>query len=147
MTGEWKYFDGNGEVLFIYDYSKNDFVSVNSAADNQIVINGNDTLYCKVDRPVLFEGGSTEILNYLMTNIRYPEQAAGKGVKGRVFVGLVIDETGKPESIYIIRGVEESLNNEALCLFSGFKGHWFPAVYQGQTVKSVFVYPVMFNAI
>jgi len=144
-TGEWKFYNSDGNINYSYNYSTSEFSNINANTENQIVILGNDTTICKVDRPVLYEGSNLEILNYLIHNIRYPEQAAENGIKGRVIVGLVINEDGAYEYVYIIRGVEESLNAEALRVFAEFEGTWFPATLDGQRVKSVFVYPVLFN--
>src|SRR5256885_14167106 len=61
-----------------------------------------------------FPGGSDSLYNFLMNNLKYPRHAKLSGIYGRVYVGFLIDKTGKLKNHRILNGVTEELNDEAM---------------------------------
>ncbi len=52
-------------------------------------------VYYQVDEAAEPEGGVMAFRKYIAENIRYPEEAAKKGVQGRVYIQFIVDEHGK----------------------------------------------------
>lgn len=74
--------------------------------------------YDFVDVQPSFPGGDTEMVKYINKNRVYPQEAYEKGIKGRVIYSFIVNADGSISEISLLRGVEESLNREALRLIS-----------------------------
>lgn len=80
-----------------------------------------------------FPGGGTSLLNYINEHRRYPAQAYARGIQGRVTCSFVVNPDGKVSHVTVLRGVEPSLNKEAVRLLSGMP-QWQPGKLEGQSV-------------
>ena len=58
--------------------------------------------------------GNIELNKHIQKSIRYPAIAQENGIKGRVFVRFVVGRDGKVKNIEILRGVDPSLDQEAI---------------------------------
>lgn len=93
-----------------------------------------------------FPGGQAEMMKYLATNIKYPEQAAKKGKQGRVIVQFVVDTLGNISRTKILRSANKDLDQEALRVVKAMP-KWEPA-YNIDTKKKVkvsYALPVVFR--
>jgi protein TonB len=88
-----------------------------------------------------YPGGETALMNDLIGEIKYPEEAKKNGVQGKVFVSFVVDEQGKVTNAKIERGVEASLDKESLRVVNGLKT-WKPGKEKGKAVKVAFTIPI-----
>lgn len=84
------------------------------------------------DKPS-FPGGDTSMLEFLNTNRVYPEDAYKKGIQGRVTCQFVVNVDGSISDIHLLRGVEPSLNREAIRLLS-IMPDWKPGRHNGKAV-------------
>ena len=82
---------------------------------------------------------------WVMKNIRYPQEAVEKKIQGKVIVQLRIDKKGIL-SIKEIRGRNPLLEEEACRIFDGFP-QLSPALLRGKPVNIVYNYPVIFRII
>jgi hypothetical protein len=64
---------------------------------------GKSDVYLKVDQPAEPAGGVMAFRKYIAEHIRYPEEAAKKGVQGKVYIQFIIDENGN-----LVKAVESS---------------------------------------
>ncbi len=80
-----------------------------------------------------FPGGRPSMIGYINENRRYPAEAYARGVEGRVTCSFVINTDGSVSNIMVLRGVEPSLNREAVRLLSKMP-LWSPGKMSGQTV-------------
>lgn len=80
------------------------------------------------ERPAAFPGGMRAFYQFLSQNMMYPEEALNQGIEGRVYVWLVLDETGQviDDSIRIHRGVHKLLDDESVRLIR-LSPDWIPA--------------------
>ena len=80
---------------------------------------------------------------WVMKNIRYPQEAVEKKIQGKVIVQLRIDKKG---ILYIkeIRGRNPLLEEEACRIFDGFP-QLFPALQRGKPVNILYNYPIVFR--
>ncbi len=91
-----------------------------------------------------FPGGQAALFQFLSKNIRYPVEAAERGVQGRVVVGFTITDQGYIEDVLIVKSVSLSLDLEAARLVRSMPA-WTPGQMNGQPVHVKSVIPVNFN--
>lgn len=94
-------------------------------------------------KPV-YPGGDTGLLEFINKNRRYPAQAYEKKIQGRVTCQFVVNADGSVSNIEIIRGVESSLNEEALRVLS-LMPSWEPGRIEGRPVPVRVVWSVPFR--
>jgi len=80
-----------------------------------------------------FPGGDGKLLNFINEHRRYPEKAYKKGVQGRVTCAFIVNVDGSVTDVQVIRGVEASLNEEAVRIFR-LMPPWHPGRINGQPV-------------
>ena len=91
-----------------------------------------------------FPGGQRALLSYLARNVKYPLIAQENGVEGKVYVSFVIDEKGEIYDVTLLRGVDLSLDNEALRVVKGMP-KWSPGKQGGKPVKVRYNVPIYFD--
>jgi protein TonB len=67
-----------------------------------------------------------------------------KKISGTVLVRCTINETGKPENITVMSGIDPELDAEALRVVNMMPG-WIPGKLQGKPVKVTYTIPVRFK--
>ena len=80
---------------------------------------------------------------WVIKNLRYPQEAVEKKIEGRVIVQLRIDKKGIL-SIKEIRGRNPLLEEEACRIFDGFP-QLSPALLRGKPVNILYNYPIVFR--
>ena len=80
---------------------------------------------------------------WVIKNLRYPQEAVEKKIQGRVIVALRIDKKGIL-SIKEIRGRNPLLEEEACRIFDGFP-QLSPALLRGKPVNILYNYPIVFR--
>lgn len=91
-----------------------------------------------------FPGGDRALLNYLSRNVKYPLIAQENGIEGKVYVSFIIDEQGDIYDVNLLRGVDLSLDNEALRVVKGMP-KWNPGKQGGKPVKVRYSVPIYFD--
>ena len=81
--------------------------------------------------------------NYVMYQLIYPEEAAEKGIEGKVFVQFVVDKNGDVKNVKIVKGAGPLLNAEALRVVKS-SPKWIPGKQRGKEVNVAFTFPIMF---
>lgn len=97
-----------------------------------------------VEQMPQFPGGAEELMKFLQKNIKYPEEAKGKGVQGRVVVTFIVAEDGSVEEPYIARKVDPLLDAEALRVIK-LMPKWKPGMQSGKFVRVKYNVPVTFR--
>ena len=101
-------------------------------------------VFAKVQVESEFPGGYDGWLKYIGKNIRYPQKALDKGVKGMVGVQFIVDKEGNVGDESIFCSVEYSLDKEALRIIRN-SPRWSPALQSGKPVKSYKKQPIIFG--
>jgi protein TonB len=91
-----------------------------------------------------FPGGDQALLSYLSRNVKYPVIAQENGIQGKVYVSFVIDEKGRILRVELLRGVDSSLDNEAMRVVRNMP-RWKPGKQSGKTVKVRYNVPINFE--
>ncbi|WP_165940100.1 energy transducer TonB [Dyadobacter psychrotolerans] len=101
--------------------------------------------YTEVEVMPEFSGGSAAMYRYLSQNIKYPKDAAKKNITGRVFTTFVVCEDGTLCDFKVLKGLHESIDNEAVRVLKGMSGKWEPGWQRGKKVKVKFNLPINFQ--
>lgn len=101
-------------------------------------------IFTVVEQMPMFPGGDGALMGYLRDNIHYPTVAAENGVQGRVVVGFVVERDGSITDVNIIRGVDPSLDREAMRVVKSMP-KWTPGKQNGSAVRVKYQVPVSFR--
>lgn len=71
-----------------------------------------------VDTPPRFPGGEVAMMSFINRERRYPPQAYRDGIEGRVRCSFVVNKDGRLSHISVIKGVEQSIDREAVRIIS-----------------------------
>lgn len=97
-----------------------------------------------VEEQPSFPGGMGALMQWLNDNINYPAIAAENGIQGRVIVQFVVSKTGAISDVRVARGVDPSLDKEAVRVVSKMP-NWTPGKQNGTNVNVRFTLPVQFR--
>jgi protein TonB len=104
----------------------------------------NDMVFDVVEVMPQFPGGQIAMLQYLMKNIKYPEQAMKEGIQGRVTVRFIVEKDGSISDVKPVLSVHPLLNKEAVRVVESMP-KWTPGKQNGKPVRVRFNVPVMFK--
>lgn len=91
-----------------------------------------------------FPGGDIALLKWISKSVKYPVIAQENGITGRVHMNFVINESGSIENIVVVRGVDPSLDKEAIRVIKKMP-KWEPGKQRGKAVKVSFSLPINFQ--
>lgn len=103
-----------------------------------------DKVFTVVEHMPEYPGGVNACVNFIKDNLKYPAEAAAKGVQGRVIVQFVVNEDGAISNPRIVRSVDPALDAEAIRVIK-LMPKWKPGMQRGQAVKVKYTVPVTFN--
>lgn len=101
-------------------------------------------IFTVVEQMPMYPGGDAALMSYLRDNIKYPTVAAENGVQGRVVVGFVVERDGSITDVNILRGVDPSLDREAMRVVKSMP-RWNPGKQNGSAVRVKYQVPVSFR--
>lgn len=116
-------------------------------ADNvpvQVLEKSNDSVYQVVDQMPEFPGGMEAMMKFVADNVKYPEEAKDKNIKGRVFVGFVVEKDGSVINAKVLRGIGGGCDEEALRVVKAMP-KWKPGIKDGKPVRVSYQMPFMFK--
>jgi len=97
------------------------------------------------EEPATFRnGGLNEFRSWVQENVIYPQLALDHKVFGKVVVEFCVNSHGEVVDAKILRGVDSSLDNEAIRVISA-SPLWKAPRQGGRSVKQLFVIPVVFK--
>lgn len=114
--------------------------SIKDDLDNE----DDDVPFTIVEKYPEFPGGDLALLKYISDHIDYPAIAIENNIQGKVFVKFVVEKDGSISNATIIRGVDPSLDKEALRVINSLP-KWKPGEQRGKPVKVFFNMPIDFQ--
>lgn len=91
-----------------------------------------------------FQGGDINNFRvWVQQNLKYPDVAAENGIQGRVIINFVVEPSGKVTNVKVVRGVDPSLDKEAIRVVSS-SPIWKPGSQRGKAVRVQFTIPIIF---
>jgi TonB family protein len=104
-----------------------------------------EEVFMVAERMPVFRNDTTskELITWLSQNIKYPADAAAKGIQGKVMVQFVVDEQGNVTDPRVVRGVDPLLDKAAMEVISKLP-QWSPGMQGGKPVKVYMTLPITF---
>lgn len=90
-----------------------------------------------------FPGGTEALQKYLAQSVVYPVVAQENGIQGRVYIQFVINQNGEVTNATILRGVDPSLDREALRVVEAMP-KWKPGKQRNSPVRVSYIVPINF---
>lgn len=90
-----------------------------------------------------FPGGELALRKYIANAIKYPVIAQENGIQGKVYVTFVVDKDGSISEAKIARGVDPSIDKEALRVVNSLP-KWKPGKQRGKPVRVSYTVPINF---
>lgn len=105
-----------------------------------------DNVFMMVDQQPLFmdDPTSQKFMEWVYSNIKYPEQAKSLGIQGKVVVRFIVDEAGRLIEPEVTKSDNPLLDEAALSALANCPD-WAPAKYKGKPVKAYFAMPITFR--
>ena len=93
-----------------------------------------------------FPGGQDAMMQYVQSNLKYPQTAKNKEIQGKVYIEFVVSRTGEIVDVKVLRGVTGApeLEEEAVRVIKAMP-KWNPGVQNGKTVPVYFKLPISFT--
>lgn len=113
-------------------------------AQKTVVSQSNQNVYDQVEEMPEFPGGMPALIEFLQTNIKYPEDAIKQDVGGRVMVMFVVETNGSISNVRVARKVFPSLDKEAVRVVKAMP-KWKPGKEKGRPVRVNYTLPVVFS--
>ncbi|MDD2437687.1 MAG: TonB family protein [Massilibacteroides sp.] len=101
-------------------------------------------IFTVVEEMPKFPGGDAELLQFIAKSIKYPVIAQENGIQGRVICSFVVNRDGSVVDAQIVRGVDSSLDKEALRVI-GTMPKWSPGKQRGKPVRVKYTVPITFR--
>lgn len=103
-----------------------------------------EEIFVVVENMPEFPGGEMALRKYINTAIKYPTIAQENGIQGKVFINFVVDRDGSISNAKIFRGVDPSIDKEALRVVMSLP-KWKPGMQRGKTVRVSYTVPISFQ--
>lgn len=132
-----------------YDVLFADFRKIDAAKRQENIAKGIDTtVYTGEDCPDLLEGAYkntvADMQQWIVNNIRYPQEAIERNEQGRVYMNFIIEQDGSISHVNIDRGVSDALDFESVRLLYSMP-KWNPATCNGVPVRSLARMPISYT--
>jgi len=139
QTGKWTGRLRDSTLYFIEEYDHGKLIA------GTRFVNGEKISYkSKIIQPK-FQGGTSAFYQFLGQNIRYPTDAARKGISGKVQLSFTVCEDGSLCDYNIEKSVTKDIDEEALRVVKKMSGKWEPGEMRGQKVRVRYNLPVNFQ--
>lgn len=127
---------------FLFSFAQNNSQS-STKAD---AVAPENEIFTIVEQMPEFPGGQSALMNYLSSNIKYPEECRKMGVEGKVFIKFIVDKLGNINSVQVLRGIPDGLlmEKEAVRVIQAMP-KWSPGKQNGKPVDVYFTLPVAFK--
>jgi len=92
-----------------------------------------------------YPGGKEGLMDYMMTNLKYPKALEKEGAEGKVFVKFVVAKNGVVKDVAVARSSgHEALDKEAVRVINNMQ-NWEPGTKGGKNVDTKMTLPIVFK--
>lgn len=138
--GVWTSYFDNGKDSSVYEYQTNSDVKYIRRSKLQ-----KEEIYTMVEVMPEFQGGQTEMINFIQTNISYPRNSMDKKIGGKVFLKFVVSDIGNVSYVEVLKGTGiKELDDEAVRVIR-LMPKWKPGFQNGKNVSVFFNLPIAFS--
>ena len=129
----------NGQEIKVVE--QDDIVTMEGEVDQD---QAKEEAFDVVEEMPEFPGGPKALMDYLMTNVKYPKTAFDANIQGRVIAQFVVDKEGSVRDAHIVKSVDPALDAEALRVINNMP-KWRPGRQNGKVVNVKYTIPVSFS--
>ena len=129
----------NGQEIKVVE--QDDIVTMEGEVDQD---QAKEEAFDVVEEMPEFPGGPKALMDYLMTNVKYPKTAFDANIQGRVIAQFVVDKEGTVRDAHIVKSVDPALDAEALRVINNMP-KWRPGRQNGKVVNVKYTIPVSFS--
>lgn len=97
------------------------------------------------EKPSFNGGDANEFSKWVNSKLQYPEIAKENGVQGRVTLQFTVNPDGSVSNVKVLRGVDSSLDKEAVRVVTMSPKWTSPGKIDGKPVKVTYTFPVIFQ--
>ncbi len=133
--------DDDLEITDAEDQTENTVVDVTQFEDYGEEDTGEAEIFQIVEKMPTFNGNLNQ---WLRKNLVYPVMAQENGVSGKVYIQFVVEKDGSITDIKVGRGVDASLDKEALRVVRAMP-KWKPGEQRGKPVRVSYTLPINFT--
>ncbi len=101
-------------------------------------------IHVVVEKMPEFPGGEEAMKRWILKNLKYPLIAQENNIQGRVVCQFVVNSDGKIVDVQVARGVEASLDAEAVRVIKSMPA-WNPGRQGGKNVRVKYTLPIRFK--
>jgi len=106
-------------------------------------LSADEQIFFIVEEMPEYPGGEMELRKFIANSVKYPTDAQDKGIQGKVYVTFVVSKDGSIADAKIARGVNPSLDAEALRVVNALP-KWMPGKQKGKAVNVSYTVPINF---
>ena len=114
-----------------------------AVSDGQIEVPPKE-IFVVVEEMPGFPGGDAALMDFIYSNIEYPESAKSRGIMGRVILRFAVMADGSVDQVTVLKGVDPSLDFEAIRVIRMLP-KWKPGKQGGKPVNVWYSVPVTFQ--
>ena len=129
-----------GDIIEVDDVTEGLIVPEVGEVENSDMVD----VYTIVEQMPEFPGGNEKLMEFISSNIQYPQEAKEKGVQGRVHVNFVVDTDGCIGDVKVLRGIGGGCDEEAVRVVKSMP-QWQPGKQRGKAVKVAYTIPFDFK--
>ncbi len=138
--GSWYEYDDTAHAVFEYKYhldSLKSVINLDSLSNEKKKIIEDTTGQVEA----VYKGGDENFTKIIQTNLKVPERTMSLSKGGTARVRFIIDTTGNPIDIKIIKSVEFALDEEFMRVIA-LGTNWIPASEKGKKLKAYREQPI-----
>ncbi|MBR4651071.1 MAG: energy transducer TonB [Prevotella sp.] len=110
-----------------------------------INLNGDDEEILKiVEELPEYPGGMGEFVKWLTANLKYPDTALKRNIKGKVMISFIVNKDGTVTDIKLVKSVNKLLDEEALRVVR-LMPNWKPGLEKGKPCRTMVALPIVFE--
>ena len=113
-------------------------------AQKTVISQTNQKVFDTVEQMPEYSGGMQAMIEFLQTNMKYPEDAEKQKVEGRVMVQFVVETDGSVSDVHVAKQVFPSLDAEAIRVVQAMP-KWTPGKEKGKVVRVKYNLPIVFR--
>lgn len=99
----------------------------------------------QVDRKAEFEEGKRPLIQFLSSNLEYPQEALLAHTQGKVIIKFVVEDDGSLSNFSILRDIGGGCADEIIRVLQKTQGRWNSAKIKRKRVRSYYLLSVIFK--
>lgn len=132
------------DIVEIVDEAKIETTESDEMVAIEIEEESDEEFFMVVENMPEFPGGDAGLMKYIQKNVKYPPIAKEYNITGKVYVSFIVDKSGSVTDVKIVRGVDKSLDAEALRVVKSLP-KYKPGKQRGKAVRVMFTIPINFT--